>query len=111
MTNMSNLDLGLNPKRVIDARHTDGPITLVKLNREIKTASLEAVLSVLTTEPDAEANLRSFCKSTGNQYLERDHQDGYDIHWIKKTRDKIGCETCSNVRTILSGVLTVSVFE
>jgi TusA-related sulfurtransferase len=109
MTSMPNLDLGLNPKRVIDARHTDGPITLVKLNHEIKAAPLEAVLSILTMEASAEENLRSFCRSTGNQYLECDHQDGYDIHWIKKIQATTECATCSSVRTLLSGVITVGV--
>lgn len=109
MTNMPQPDLGFDSDTAVDVRHTDGPVALVKVNTRIKTTPYGTTLSILTTEPEADKNLRSFCRSTNNEYLGCNHQEGYDVHWIKKTNAKMRCETCSNVRTVLSGVGTVAV--
>jgi len=109
MTNMSNTAPGLDSEYVLDARQTDGPITLIKVHRELEAAPAGATLTVLTAEDDAELNLRSFCNSTRHLYLGCDRLMGHDVHWIKKSPPPRKCQRCSNIRTMLAGAVILPV--
>lgn len=108
MTIMSDSRYGLDSNTIIDARHTDGPVTLVRIEAAIKTAQTGTVFAILTRDAEAEINIRSFCRKTKNEYIGSEHELGHNVHWIKKTNAQMQCETCSGVRTVASGVATVA---
>ena len=89
---------------LIDASEARAPGNIIMLKSAIKTAGKDpALFALMTSDPLAEVNLRSFCQNAGHHYF---HQNGQDIHYIRMAANT-QCTTCSNVRIIAAAALTV----
>lgn len=70
----------------LDARGLKCPMPVVRTSQEIKKIEVGDVLELLATDPGSVADMIAWCKSTGNELLSRDREDGIFKFYIRRTK-------------------------
>ncbi len=79
---MSDLEV----KQTLDARGLNCPMPVVKTSQSIKNIAAGEVLEVLATDPGSMADIQAWCKSTGNELVQMDRDDGVFRFYIRRTQ-------------------------
>jgi TusA-related sulfurtransferase len=72
------------PERTLDAKGLKCPMPVVKTSKEIKGISVGGVLEVLATDPGSMADITAWAKSTGNELLTAEKDDGIFKFYIRR---------------------------
>ena len=75
----------INPTKTLDARGLKCPMPVAKTSKEIKTLEIGEVLEVLATDPASMADIQAWSKSTGNELLASQKDDGVFKFYIRRT--------------------------
>lgn len=59
-------------EQTLDARGLKCPMPVVRTSQEIKKISVGSVLELLATDPGSVADMIAWCRSTGNELVDRD---------------------------------------
>ena len=73
------------PEKTLDAQGLKCPIPVVRTSQEIKDVSAGGILEVLATDPGSMADINAWCKSTGNEMLHMEKEDGVFRFMIRHT--------------------------
>ena len=74
------------PEKTLDAKGLKCPMPVVKTSKEIKSISVGGVLEVLATDPGSMADITAWTKSTGNELLKADREDGVFKFYIRRVK-------------------------
>jgi tRNA 2-thiouridine synthesizing protein A len=74
------------PEQTLDARGLKCPMPVVRTSQEIKKIPVGGVLELLATDPGSVADMVAWCKSTGNELLGREIQEGIFKFYIRRTK-------------------------
>ena len=72
--------------QTLDARGLKCPMPVVRTSQEIKKIEVGDVLELLATDPGSVADMIAWCKSTGNELLSRDREDGIFKFYIRRVK-------------------------
>jgi len=72
--------------RVIDCIGLFCPVPILKTRKEIDKMTVGGILTVLTDDPAAEEDFRSWAKRTGHEILEMKEESDYIRIVIRKTK-------------------------
>lgn len=92
---------------IVDAKDSLSPIPAIKLNVALKKTAVNAVVALHTTAPDIERDIRDFCTATGHQYLEVEHREDHDVHYVQKSA--LVCHACSKARMVVGALVATGV--
>jgi len=73
-------------EKTLDARGLKCPMPVVKTSKEIKSIAVDGVLEVLATDPGSMMDIIAWCKSTGNELLDKGQEDGVFKFYIRRTK-------------------------
>jgi tRNA 2-thiouridine synthesizing protein A len=68
----------------LDARGLNCPLPILKAKKAIKDLPQGGTLEVLATDPGSVADFAAFCRTTGNELVESEQQDGGVYRFIIK---------------------------
>jgi TusA-related sulfurtransferase len=74
------------PEKTLDAKGLKCPMPVVKTSKEIKGVSVGGVLEVLATDPGSMADIMAWAKSTGNELLKSEKDDGVFKFYIRRVK-------------------------
>ena len=74
------------PENTLDAKGLKCPMPVVKTSKEIKNISVGGVLEVLATDPGSMADITAWTKSTGNELLKADKEEGIFKFYIRRVK-------------------------
>ena len=74
------------PEKTLDAKGLKCPMPVVKTSKEIKGVALGGVLEVLATDPGSMADITAWAKSTGNELLQTQRDDGVFKFYIRRAK-------------------------
>jgi len=74
------------PDRTLDAKGLKCPMPVVKTSKEIKSISIGSVLEVLATDPGSMADITAWTKSTGNELLKAEKEDGVFKFYLRRAK-------------------------
>ncbi|MFE0556617.1 sulfurtransferase TusA family protein [Paenibacillus sp. NPDC058910] len=74
----------MNADKVLDAKGLACPMPIVKTKKEMKDMESGQVLEIHTTDQGAKSDLAAWAKSTGNELLDHQEDDGVLKFWVKK---------------------------
>ena len=69
----------------LDTKGMNCPLPVLKTRKAIKEIAVGDTLQVLSTDPGSVQDFEAFCRSTGNELLESDEENGIFIFLIRKT--------------------------
>tara|TARA_Y100000031_G_scaffold141183_1_gene169478 strand:+ start:523 stop:747 length:225 start_codon:yes stop_codon:yes gene_type:complete len=69
----------------LDTKGMNCPLPILKTRKAIKEIAVGDTLQVLSTDPGSVQDFEAFCRSTGNELLESDEENGIFIFLIRKT--------------------------
>ena len=72
------------PERTLDAQGLKCPMPVVKTSKEVKNISVGGVLEVLATDPGSIADITAWAKSTGNELLKAEKDNGVFKFYIRR---------------------------
>ncbi len=70
---------------LLDTKGMNCPLPVLKTRKAIKEIAVGDTLQVLSTDPGSGRDFEAFCRSTGNELLESDEENGVFIFLIRKT--------------------------
>ena len=70
---------------MLDTKGMNCPLPILKTRKVIKGLAVGDTLQVLSTDPGSVRDFEAFCRSTGNELLESDEENGVFIFLIRKT--------------------------
>jgi tRNA 2-thiouridine synthesizing protein A len=73
-------------EKTLDAKGLKCPMPVVKTSKEIKGVALGGVLEVLATDPGSMADITAWAKSTGNELLQTQRDDGVFKFYIRRAK-------------------------
>ncbi|MCG8511878.1 MAG: sulfurtransferase TusA family protein [Rhodospirillales bacterium] len=68
----------------LDARGLNCPLPILKTKKALKDLDAGDTLTVTATDPGSVKDFESFCRTTGNELLDREEGDGTYTFVIKK---------------------------
>ena len=74
----------ISVEKTLDAKGLKCPMPVVKTSKEIKSISVGGVLEVLATDPGSMADIMAWAKSTGNELLKSEKDDGVFKFYIRR---------------------------
>ena len=74
------------PEKTLDAKGLKCPMPVVKTSKEIKNIEVGGVLEVLATDPGSMADITAWTKSTGNELLQADKEEGVFKFYIRRVK-------------------------
>jgi tRNA 2-thiouridine synthesizing protein A len=74
------------PEKTLDAKGLKCPMPVVKTSKEIKGIAVGGVLEVLATDPGSMADITAWAKSTGNELLKVDRDEGVFKFYIRRVK-------------------------
>ena len=74
----------ISVEKTLDAKGLKCPMPVVKTSKEIKSISVGGVLEVLATDPGSMADIMAWAKSTGNELLQSEKDDGVFKFYIRR---------------------------
>jgi TusA-related sulfurtransferase len=72
------------PEKTLDAKGLKCPMPVVKTSKEIKGVTVGGILEVLATDPGSMADITAWAKSTGNELLSYEKDDGVLKFYIRR---------------------------
>lgn len=75
-----------SPEKTLDAKGLKCPMPVVKTSKEIKDVSIGGVLEVLATDPGSMADITAWAKSTGNELLKAEKDEGTFKFYIRRVK-------------------------
>jgi len=73
-------------EKTLDAKGLKCPMPVVKTSKEIKDVSIGGVLEVLATDPGSMADITAWAKSTGNELLKAEKDEGTFKFYIRRVK-------------------------
>ncbi len=73
-------------KQTLDARGLKCPMPVVRTSQTIKELATGEVLELLATDPGSVADMVAWCKSTGNELVDRNSGNGVFKFYIRRTK-------------------------
>ena len=73
-------------EKTLDARGLMCPMPVVKTSQEIKNVSIGSGLEVLATDPGSMADISAWAKSSGNELVEMEREDGVFRFLIRRVK-------------------------
>ena len=70
--------------KVMDLKGLPCPMPVVKVSKGIKEIQVGQVIEALTTDPGALSDFPAWAKTTGNEIMKTDQQDGVIKFYIKR---------------------------
>jgi TusA-related sulfurtransferase len=74
------------PEKTLDAKDLKCPMPVVKTSKEIKGVEVGNVLEVLATDPGSMADITAWTKSTGNELLGTEREEGVLKFYIRRVK-------------------------
>jgi tRNA 2-thiouridine synthesizing protein A len=74
------------PDKTLDAKGLKCPMPVVKTSKEIKSISVGGVLEVLATDPGSMADITAWAKSTGNELLKAEKNEGTFKFYLRRVK-------------------------
>lgn len=74
------------PEKTLDAKGLKCPMPVVKTSKEIKSISVGGVLEVLATDPGSMADITAWTKSTGNELLKAEREEGVFKFYLRRVK-------------------------
>ena len=74
------------PEKTLDAKGLKCPMPVVKTSKEIKNISVGSVLEVLATDPGSMADITAWTKSTGNELLKAEKEEGIFKFYLRRVK-------------------------
>jgi TusA-related sulfurtransferase len=74
------------PEKTLDATGLKCPMPVVKTSKEIKGVEVGNVLEVLATDPGSMADITAWAKSTGNELLGAEKEEGVFKFYIRRVK-------------------------
>jgi len=71
----------------LDARGLNCPLPILKAKKAIKDLAPGGALEGLATDPGSVADFAAFCRTTGNELVESEQQDGGVFRFVIKRND------------------------
>ena len=62
--------------QLLDAKGLNCPLPILKAKKALKSVPEGGTLEILATDPGAVADFQAFCRTTGNELVEHDEEDG-----------------------------------
>lgn len=69
----------------LDAKGLNCPLPILKTKKALKDVPVGETLEVLSTDPGSVADFEAFCRTTGNQLVEKSTEDGVYRFIIRRT--------------------------
>ena len=69
---------------VLDVKGLTCPLPILRAKKALKAVPIDAVLTVIATDPGSVKDMEVFCQQTGNQLLSWQAEDGAFIFRIKR---------------------------
>ena len=76
----------LAPEKTLDAQGMKCPMPVVKTSQEMKSISVGGILEVLATDPGSMADIQAWTKSSGNELLKMEREDGLFKFLIRRVK-------------------------
>ncbi|NOQ95482.1 MAG: response regulator SirA [Desulfobacterales bacterium] len=70
--------------KVMDLKGMPCPMPIVKISKGIKDVEVGQVIEAITTDPGALADFPAWAKTSGNEILQTDQQEGLIKFYIKR---------------------------
>jgi tRNA 2-thiouridine synthesizing protein A len=70
----------------LDAQGLKCPMPVVKTSKEIKNVSIGGVLEILATDPGSMADITAWTKSTGNELLKAQKEEGVFKFYVRRVK-------------------------
>jgi tRNA 2-thiouridine synthesizing protein A len=74
------------PEKTLDAKGLKCPMPVVKTSKEIKSISVGGVLEILATDPGSMADITAWTKSTGNELLKAEKDEGTFKFYVRRVK-------------------------
>jgi tRNA 2-thiouridine synthesizing protein A len=74
------------PEKTLDAQGLKCPMPVVKTSKEIKNVSVGGVLEILATDPGSMADITAWTRSTGNELLNAQKDDGVFKFYVRRAK-------------------------
>ena len=74
------------PEKTLDAKGLKCPMPVVKTSKEMKGVTVGGVLEVLATDPGSMADITAWAKSTGNELLGAEKEEGIFKFYIRRVK-------------------------
>ncbi len=74
------------PEKTLDAKGLKCPMPVVKTSKEMKGVTVGGVLEVLATDPGSIADITAWAKSTGNELLGAEKEEGIFKFYIRRVK-------------------------
>ena len=71
--------------QVLDAKGLNCPLPILKAKKALKDMPSGALLQIIATDPGSVADFEAFCRTTGNELVEKKTEDGVYTFVIKHT--------------------------
>lgn len=72
-------------EHVLDAKGLNCPLPILKAKKALKDVPTGETLKILATDPGSVADFEAFCRTTGNELVESDTDNGVYTFLIKHT--------------------------
>lgn len=69
---------------LVDTKGMNCPLPILKAKKGLKEVPANGTLEVLSTDPGSVADFEAFCRTTGNELMESNEEDGVFSFLIKK---------------------------
>ena len=70
----------------LDAQGLKCPMPVVKTSKEIKNVSIGGILEILATDPGSMADITAWTKSTGNELLKAEKEEGVFKFYVRRVK-------------------------
>jgi tRNA 2-thiouridine synthesizing protein A len=74
------------PEKTLDAKGLKCPMPVVRTSKEIKNISVGGVLEILATDPGSMADITAWTKSTGNELLKAEKEEGVFKFYLRRVK-------------------------
>jgi tRNA 2-thiouridine synthesizing protein A len=74
----------MDANATLDAQGLNCPLPILKAKKELKALETGNVLEILATDPGSIADFEAFCRTTGNELLSSNEENGIYTFYIKK---------------------------
>jgi len=71
--------------QTLDAKGLNCPLPILKAKKALKDVPAGGTLEILATDPGSVADFEAFCRTTGNEMLEKGESGGVYRFVLKKT--------------------------
>ena len=72
--------------KTLDAKGLKCPMPVVKTSKEIKGIEVGGILEILATDPGSMADITAWTKSTGNELLKAEKDEGIFKFYVRRVK-------------------------